>query len=106
GPMEESARAQLVAQAPDTNFRESSYTFSSKSSTGETLGNSYTSNVRIKEEPMDDEYERALAAPPGFLDKVKDEPNNSEEYNPQPKAPEGELKISAVFSVSGSPLGE
>ncbi|XP_075460707.1 zinc finger MYM-type protein 4 isoform X3 [Ascaphus truei] len=104
GPMEESARAQLVAQAPDTNFRESSYTFSSKSSTGETLGNSYTSNVRIKEEPMDDEYERALAAPPGFLDKVKDEPNNSEEYNPQPKAPEGELKISAVFSVSGSPL--
>ncbi|XP_063810504.1 zinc finger MYM-type protein 4 isoform X2 [Pseudophryne corroboree] len=104
GPMEESSRAQLAAQAPDSSFRESGYNYSSKSPMGENLGNSYAPSVRIKEEPMDEDYERALAPPPNFVDKVKDEPENSEEYSQQPKASDGELKISAVFSVSGSPL--
>ncbi|KAM4795002.1 zinc finger MYM-type protein 4 [Rhinophrynus dorsalis] len=103
GQMEETSRAQLVAQPPDSNFRESSYSYSSKSSVGESLGNTYSSGVRIKEEPMDEDYEKALAPPP-FADKIKDEPDNSEEYSQQPKSSEGELKISAVFSVSGSPL--
>ncbi|XP_077151920.1 LOW QUALITY PROTEIN: zinc finger MYM-type protein 4 [Ranitomeya variabilis] len=104
GQMEDSSRGQLVAQAPDSNFREPGYNYSSKSTMGENLGNSYTSNVRIKEEPMDEDYDRALAPPISFVDKVKDEPDNSEEYSQQPKTSEGELKISAVFSVSGSPL--
>ncbi|XP_069827650.1 zinc finger MYM-type protein 4 isoform X2 [Dendropsophus ebraccatus] len=104
GQMDESSRGQLAAQAPDSNFREPGYSFSSKSPMGENLGNSYSSGVRIKEEPMDEDYDRALAPPPSFVDKVKDEPDNSEEYSQQPKTSEGELKISAVFSVSGSPL--
>ncbi|KAG9492817.1 hypothetical protein GDO78_001013 [Eleutherodactylus coqui] len=104
GQMEESSRGQLAAQAPDSNFREPGYSYSSKSPMGENLGNSYNSSVRIKEEPMDEDYDRALAPPPSFVDKVKDEPDNSEEYSQQPKTSEGELKISAVFSVSGSPL--
>lgn len=29
-----------------------------------------------------------------------------QDYGQQPKTQEGELKISAVFSVSGSPLGK
>ncbi|KAG8588457.1 hypothetical protein GDO81_005984 [Engystomops pustulosus] len=104
GQMEETSRGQLAAQAPDSNFREPGYSYSSKSPMGESLGSSYTSGVRIKEEPMDEDYDRALAPPPSFVDKVKDEPDNSEEYSQQPKTSEGELKISAVFSVSGSPL--
>nr|XP_033811126.1 zinc finger MYM-type protein 4 isoform X1 [Geotrypetes seraphini] len=104
GQMEEGSRAPLSARVPETNFRESNYSFSNKASTGENLGNSFMSNVRIKEEPLDDEYDKALAPPPGFLDKIKDEPENSEEYGQPSKPQEGELKISAVFSVSGSPL--
>ncbi|XP_075709471.1 zinc finger MYM-type protein 4 [Rhinoderma darwinii] len=104
GQMEESSRGPLAAQAPDSNFREPGFSYSSKSPMGENLGNSYTPGVRIKEEPMDEDYDRALAPPPNFVDKVKDEPDNSEEYSQQPKTSEGELKISAVFSVSGSPL--
>ncbi|XP_018104995.1 zinc finger MYM-type protein 4 isoform X1 [Xenopus laevis] len=103
GQMEETSRAQLVTQAPDSNFRESSYSYSSKSPVGDSLGNSFSSGVRIKEEPMDEDYDKALAPPP-LVDKIKDEPDNSEEYTQQPKSSEGELKISAVFSVSGSPL--
>ncbi|XP_063310866.1 zinc finger MYM-type protein 4 isoform X1 [Pelobates fuscus] len=104
GQMEDSPRSQLVAQAPDSSFRESGYAYSSKSPMGESLGNSYNSGVRIKEEPMDEDYDRALAPPPSFVDKIKDEPDNTEEYSQQPKTSDGELKISAVFSVSGSPL--
>ncbi|PKU28009.1 zinc finger mym-type protein hypothetical protein [Limosa lapponica baueri] len=83
---------------------ESSYLFSSKESIGQELGNSFAPNIRIKEEPLDDEYDKAMAPQQGLLDKIKDEPDNSEEYSQQPKSQEGELKISAVFSVSGSPL--
>ncbi|KAM4701633.1 zinc finger MYM-type protein 4 isoform 2-T4 [Discoglossus pictus] len=111
GQMDESTRAQLVAQAAESNFRppslrslpESAYSYSSKSPMGDSLGNSYASSVRIKEEPMDEDYEKALAPPAVFTDKIKDEPDNAEEYAQQPKS-DGELKISAVFSVSGSPL--
>ncbi|OPJ71762.1 zinc finger MYM-type protein 4 [Patagioenas fasciata monilis] len=102
--VEETLRTQLAPQTPETNFRESSYLFSSKESIGQELGNSFARNIRIKEEPLDDEYDKALAPQQGLLDKIKDEPDNSEEYGQQPKTQEGELKISAVFSVSGSPL--
>ncbi|XP_071623744.1 zinc finger MYM-type protein 4-like isoform X3 [Heliangelus exortis] len=102
--VEETLRTQLAPQTPETNFRESSYLFSSKESIGQELGNSFAPSIRIKEEPLDDEYDKAMAPQQGLLDKIKDEPDNSEEYSQQPKSQEGELKISAVFSVSGSPL--
>lgn len=59
-------------------FQESSYLFSSKESIGQELGNSFARNIRIKEEPLDDEYDKALALQQGLLDKIKDEPDNSE----------------------------
>ncbi|NXO44091.1 ZMYM4 protein, partial [Locustella ochotensis] len=102
--VEETLRTQLAPQTPETNFRESSYLFSSKESIGQELGNSFAPNIRIKKEPLDDEYAKAMAPQQGLLDKIKDEPGNSEEYGQQPKSQEGELKISAVFSVSGTPL--
>ncbi|XP_074161188.1 zinc finger MYM-type protein 4 isoform X9 [Sminthopsis crassicaudata] len=103
--VEETLHTQLP-QTPETNFRESSYPFPSKESIGPELGNSFAPNIRIKEEPLDDEYDKAMAPQPGLLDKIKDEPDTAQEYShgQQGKTPEGELKISAVFSVSGSPL--
>ncbi|XP_043848255.1 zinc finger MYM-type protein 4 isoform X2 [Dromiciops gliroides] len=103
--VEETLHTQLP-QTPETNFRESSYPFPSKESVGSELGNSFAPNIRIKEEPLDDEYDKAMAPQPGLLDKIKDEPDTAQEYGhgQQGKTPEGELKISAVFSVSGSPL--
>uniref|UniRef100_H0XGM7 Zinc finger MYM-type containing 4 n=1 Tax=Otolemur garnettii TaxID=30611 RepID=H0XGM7_OTOGA len=88
------------------NFFDSSYPFANKDSIGSELGNSFASNIRIKEEPLDDEYDKAVAPRQGLLDKIKDEPDNAQEYShgQQQKTQEGELKISAVFSVSGSPL--
>ncbi|XP_066125792.1 zinc finger MYM-type protein 4 isoform X4 [Saccopteryx bilineata] len=95
-----------LPQTPETNFRDSSYPFANKESIGSELGNSFASNIRIKEEPLDDEYDKAMAPQQGLLDKIKDEPDNSQEFShgQQQKTQEGELKISAVFSVSGSPL--
>ncbi|XP_023368034.1 zinc finger MYM-type protein 4 [Otolemur garnettii] len=88
------------------NNKDSSYPFANKDSIGSELGNSFASNIRIKEEPLDDEYDKAVAPRQGLLDKIKDEPDNAQEYShgQQQKTQEGELKISAVFSVSGSPL--
>nr|XP_051688110.1 zinc finger MYM-type protein 4 isoform X5 [Oryctolagus cuniculus] len=95
-----------LPQTPETNFRDSSYPFANKESIGLELGNSFASNIRIKEEPLDDEYDKAMAPQQGLLDKIKDEPDNAQEYShgQQQKTQEGELKISAVFSVSGSAL--
>ncbi|KAM9692759.1 zinc finger MYM-type protein 4 isoform 1-T1 [Dama dama] len=95
-----------LPQTPETNFRDSSYPFANKESIGSELGNSFASNIRIKEEPLDDEYDKAMAPQQGLLDRIKDEPDNAQEYShgQQQKTQEGELKISAVFSVSGSPL--
>lgn len=58
-------------------LQESSYLFASKESISQELGNSFAPNIRIKEEPLDDEYDKAMA-PQGLLDKIKDEPDNSE----------------------------
>ncbi|XP_026857563.2 zinc finger MYM-type protein 4 isoform X1 [Electrophorus electricus] len=59
--------------------------------------------VKIKDEPMDEEYEKALAphAPAG---RVKDEPDMNEEFTQKSS---DEIKISAVFSVGGNstPIG-
>ncbi|XP_065772741.1 zinc finger MYM-type protein 4 isoform X1 [Muntiacus reevesi] len=95
-----------LPQTPETNFRDSSYPFANKESIGSELGNSFASNIRIKEEPLDDEYDKAMAPQQGLLDRIKDEPDNAQDYShgQQQKTQEGELKISAVFSVSGSPL--
>ncbi|XP_031817974.1 zinc finger MYM-type protein 4 isoform X7 [Sarcophilus harrisii] len=103
--VEETLHTQLP-QTPETNFRESSFPFPSKESIAPELGNSFAPNIRIKEEPLDDEYDKAMAPQSGLLDKIKDEPDTAQEYShgQQGKTPEGELKISAVFSVSGSPL--
>uniref|UniRef100_A0A2K6R9P3 Zinc finger MYM-type containing 4 n=1 Tax=Rhinopithecus roxellana TaxID=61622 RepID=A0A2K6R9P3_RHIRO len=91
-----------LPQTPETNFRDSSYPFANKESIGSELGNSFASNIRIKEEPLDDEYDKAMAPQQGLLDKIKDEPDNAQEYShgQQQKTQEGELKISAVFSLT------
>ncbi|XP_050012644.1 zinc finger MYM-type protein 6 [Alexandromys fortis] len=51
-------------------------------------------------EPLDGGCENAVA-PQGLLDRVKEEPDNAQEYGLQ----ESELKISAVFSANDAPLG-
>nr|XP_020764298.1 zinc finger MYM-type protein 6 isoform X2 [Odocoileus virginianus texanus]XP_020764299.1 zinc finger MYM-type protein 6 isoform X2 [Odocoileus virginianus texanus] len=59
-------------------------------------------------EPLDGECGKALAPQQALLDKIKEEPDNAQEYihASRPKAQESELKISAVFSVSDSPLAQ
>ncbi|KAM5269403.1 zinc finger MYM-type protein 6-like isoform 1-T1 [Hipposideros larvatus] len=59
-------------------------------------------------EPLDGECGKAMAPQQGLLDKIKEEPDNAQEYGhaPKPKAQESELKISAVFSVNDSPLAQ
>ncbi|KAJ8273070.1 hypothetical protein GJAV_G00097050 [Gymnothorax javanicus] len=56
--------------------------------------------VKIKDEPMDEEYDRALV-PQSTAGGIKDEPDTTEEFGLQHKTSE-ELKISAVFSVGGN----
>lgn len=70
-----------LPQTPETNFRDSSYPFANKESIGSELGNSFASNIRIKEEPLDDEYDKAMAPQQGLLDRIKDEPDNAQEYS-------------------------
>ena len=59
-------------------------------------------------EPLDGDCGKAMAPQQGLLDKIKEEPDNAQEYihDSKPKTQESELKISAVFSVSDSPLGK
>lgn len=57
---------------------DSSYPFANKESIGSELGNSFASNIRIKEEPLDDEYDKAMAPQQGLLDRIKDEPDNAQ----------------------------
>ncbi|XP_045404256.1 zinc finger MYM-type protein 6 isoform X1 [Lemur catta] len=59
-------------------------------------------------EPLDGECGKAMAPQQGLLDKIKEEPDNAQEYGraQQPKTQESELKISAVFSVNDSPLAQ
>ncbi|XP_016073584.1 PREDICTED: zinc finger MYM-type protein 6 isoform X1 [Miniopterus natalensis] len=59
-------------------------------------------------EPLDGECGKAMAPQQGLLDTIKEEPDNAQEYGhaPKPKTQESELKISAVFSVSESPLAQ
>nr|XP_014719508.2 LOW QUALITY PROTEIN: zinc finger MYM-type protein 6 [Equus asinus] len=59
-------------------------------------------------EPLDGECGKAMAPQQGLLDKIKEEPDNAQEYGhaPMPKTQESELKITAVFSVNDSPLAQ
>ncbi|XP_076157610.1 zinc finger MYM-type protein 4-like isoform X2 [Alosa pseudoharengus] len=57
-------------------------------------------NLCIKDEPQDEEYDRALA--PFNTDGIKDEPDSAEEFGVQQKLSD-EFKISAVFSVGQTP---
>ncbi|XP_008052733.1 zinc finger MYM-type protein 6 [Carlito syrichta] len=59
-------------------------------------------------EPLDGECDKAMVPQQGLLDKIKEEPDNAEEYGcaQQPKTQENALKISAVFSVNDSPLAQ
>ncbi|TSK28205.1 Zinc finger MYM-type protein 4 [Bagarius yarrelli] len=54
--------------------------------------------VKIKDEPVDEEYEKALG-PQAPAAKVKDEPDTSEEFGQKTSE---QIKISAVFSVGGN----
>ncbi|XP_055076574.2 zinc finger MYM-type protein 4 isoform X2 [Misgurnus anguillicaudatus] len=56
--------------------------------------------VNIKDEPMDEEYEKA-STPQQPIGNVKDEPDASADFNQKPD----ELKISAVFTVGGKSDG-
>nr|XP_014352652.1 PREDICTED: zinc finger MYM-type protein 4 isoform X1 [Latimeria chalumnae] len=92
------------AHTSDTRSTDHNLEINKDPNASESLGNSFVPNIKIKDEPQDDEYDKALVPQQGLLDKIKDEPESSEEYEQQSKSQEGELKISAVFSVSGSPL--
>lgn len=56
-------------------------------------------------EPLDGECGKAMAPLP---DKIKEEPDNAQEYGhaAKPKTQESELKISALFSVSDGSLAQ
>ncbi|XP_012385999.1 zinc finger MYM-type protein 6 isoform X2 [Dasypus novemcinctus] len=59
-------------------------------------------------ETLDGECDKTMAPQQGLLDKIKEEPDNAQEYEcaQQPKSQESELKISAVFSVNDNPLAQ
>uniref|UniRef100_A0A8C9PYM0 Zinc finger MYM-type containing 6 n=1 Tax=Spermophilus dauricus TaxID=99837 RepID=A0A8C9PYM0_SPEDA len=59
-------------------------------------------------EPLDGGCVKAMIPQQGLLDKIKEEPDNAQEYGhaQQPKTQESELKISAVFSVSDNSLAQ
>ncbi|XP_016298824.1 zinc finger MYM-type protein 4-like isoform X2 [Sinocyclocheilus anshuiensis] len=53
--------------------------------------------VKVKDEPMDEEYEK-VSEQLGPVGNIKDEPNTAAEFSQTPEA----IKISAVFSVGGN----
>ncbi|XP_016097728.1 zinc finger MYM-type protein 4-like [Sinocyclocheilus grahami] len=53
--------------------------------------------VKVKDEPMDEEYEK-VSEQRGPVGNIKDEPNTAAEFSQTPEA----IKISAVFSVGGN----
>ncbi|KAM4871762.1 zinc finger MYM-type protein 6 isoform 2-T2 [Thomomys bottae] len=57
-------------------------------------------------ESLDDGCDKAIISQQRLLDKIKEEPQDAQDYEQvqPPKTEENELKISAVFSVSDSPL--
>uniref|UniRef100_F7ATE3 Zinc finger MYM-type containing 6 n=1 Tax=Macaca mulatta TaxID=9544 RepID=F7ATE3_MACMU len=59
-------------------------------------------------EPLDGECGKAVVPQQELLDKIKEEPDNAQEYGSaqQPKIQESELKISGVFSVNERPLAQ
>ncbi|XP_006886492.1 PREDICTED: zinc finger MYM-type protein 6 [Elephantulus edwardii] len=59
-------------------------------------------------EPFDGESDKAVAPQQELLDKIKEEPDNAQEYecSQLPKTQESELKISAVFSGNDSHLAQ
>ncbi|XP_027627750.1 zinc finger MYM-type protein 6 isoform X2 [Tupaia chinensis] len=58
-------------------------------------------------EPLDGACGKAMTPQQGLVDKIKEEPDNAQEYrSAQLPKTQSELKISAVFSVSGSPLAQ
>ncbi|XP_077006489.1 zinc finger MYM-type protein 6 isoform X2 [Tamandua tetradactyla] len=59
-------------------------------------------------ESLDGECCKAMAPQQELLDKIKEEPDNAQEYGcaQQPDSQESELKISAVFSVSDNSLAQ
>ncbi|XP_023687950.2 zinc finger MYM-type protein 4 isoform X2 [Paramormyrops kingsleyae] len=65
----------------------------------EKLHEVHTPPLQIKDEPVDEEYDRALGVHPP-VGGIKDEPEVSEELGLQQNSEE--LRISAVFSVSGN----
>ncbi|KAG2461171.1 ZMYM4 protein, partial [Polypterus senegalus] len=92
-----------VITPPDCEYQEPLGEAPREADTGDSMGSSFIPDMKIKDEPVDEEYEKALAPHSGLIDKIKDEPDNAEEYNQQQKTQE-ELRISAVFSVTGSPV--
>ncbi|XP_038657095.1 zinc finger MYM-type protein 4-like isoform X2 [Scyliorhinus canicula] len=67
-----------------------------------TPNSSFMPGMKIKDEPLDEGYEKALAPQDGA--RIKDEPDFLQAYGQHSKPQESDIRISAVFSVSGSPL--
>ncbi|XP_072890859.1 zinc finger MYM-type protein 4-like isoform X1 [Hemitrygon akajei] len=62
----------------------------------------FMSSMKIKDEPLDEGYEKALVSQTSV--RIKDEPDSLQVYGQHSKPQETDLQISAVFSVSGRNL--
>lgn len=60
----------------------------------------FMSGMKIKDEPLDEGYEKALVSQTGV--RVKDEPDSQQVYGQHSKPQESDIRISAVFSVGGA----
>uniref|UniRef100_A0A673HU98 Zinc finger MYM-type protein 4-like n=1 Tax=Sinocyclocheilus rhinocerous TaxID=307959 RepID=A0A673HU98_9TELE len=61
---------------------------------------SYSTVIRIKDEPIDEEYDKALM-PQSDMSRIKQELDSSENNENEASSASDELRISSVFSVSG-----
>uniref|UniRef100_A0A8C1XPZ8 Si:ch211-266o15.1 n=1 Tax=Cyprinus carpio TaxID=7962 RepID=A0A8C1XPZ8_CYPCA len=62
---------------------------------------SYSPVIRIKDEPIDEEYDKALM-PQSDMSRIKQELDGSENNENEASSASDELRISSVFSVSGN----
>ncbi|XP_069751882.1 zinc finger MYM-type protein 4 isoform X2 [Narcine bancroftii] len=62
----------------------------------------FISGMKVKDEPSDEGYEKALVSQASV--RVKDEPDSLQVYSQHSKSQESDIRISAVFSVSGKTL--
>ncbi|XP_067862559.1 zinc finger MYM-type protein 4 isoform X1 [Heptranchias perlo] len=91
-----------VTAAPVVQVEKSSNSHRHTEAPKNTSNSSFMPGMKIKDEPLDEGYEKALAPQAGV--RIKDEPDSLQGYGQHSKPQESDIRISAVFSVSGSPL--